>query len=92
LETLPITLNSSKILISLTFCHWTDGCDVISKMDAFLANHNAIRKVEFITDRRFYKEKDVVALLPLLSAANKLGLGESEETWTVFEVRRGFSM
>jgi hypothetical protein len=86
LETLPVMLSSAAILISLSFRDWNDGCDTIRRMDAFLANHTTVRKVEIIiTDKkRQYIDEEITAELPILLAANKLGLGRSEETWTVF--------
>jgi hypothetical protein len=52
-------------------------------MDAFLTNYTTVRKVEIITERNYNQEK-AAAEFPLLSIANKLGSGRSEETRTVF--------
>jgi hypothetical protein len=80
LETLPVTLGSTKILVSLTFHNWNVGCDTISRMDAFLVNYTTVRKVEIITSG---DQGRAAAEFPLLSTANKLGIGESEETYTL---------
>jgi hypothetical protein len=85
LETLPVTLGSTKILISLTFRNWNVGCDTIGRMDAFLANYTTIRKVEIIT-MRDYEQERAAAEFPLLSTANKLGIGMSEETYTIWRM------
>jgi hypothetical protein len=53
LETLPVTLGSTKIMVSLTFRNWNVGCGTIRRMDAFLANYTTVRKVEIITMREY---------------------------------------
>jgi hypothetical protein len=80
LESLPTGITSAKILISLTFGDWLEGCDIIQRMDAFLANDTVVRKVEIIT-KHPVDQPNATAKFPLLSTANKLGLGTSEETW-----------
>jgi hypothetical protein len=80
LESLPAGITGAKILISLTFRDWLEGCDIIQRMDAFLANHTVVRKVEIIT-KHPVDQSDAIGKFPLLSTANKLGLGTSKETW-----------
>lgn len=81
-ESLPETVRGPKISISLTFENWRDGCDIIQRMDAFLAIRASVRKVEVITRHPFH-QKIAGAEFPLLLAANKLGLGRGKETWDI---------
>jgi hypothetical protein len=54
-------------------------------MDAFLANYTTVRKVEIITMRE-YDQGRAAAEFPLLSTTNKLGIGISEETYTIWRM------